>query len=98
MPAPRGNENARRKGADWGSALKRALARYGNGDYRIALDQLADRIVREAIEKPDIDWDAVYEIGNRMDGKPGQAIAISGDGEGGPVEVQAIIKLVRPDS
>ena len=72
-----GNDNAH-KGAEWHHALKRAMARkVKSTTFRDGLDKVADVVVAQAID--DGDRTAWQEIGNRMDGKPGQAVVITGD-------------------
>ena len=77
--APAGNRNAA-KAKLWEQAIKRAIARKANGDINHGLDTLADKLVAAA-ESGD-QW-ALKEIGDRLDGKPAQAI--TGEG-GGPIE------------
>lgn len=81
MGAPIGNQNGR-KAKIWEQAIKRALARKANSTVDNGLDSLADKIV-EAAASGDA-W-ALKEIGDRLDGKPAQAVTVDGDGEGGPV-------------
>ena len=76
--APLQNQNARR-GRQWREAIKRALSRaaakLNQGDeigWRRGLDRVADEIVGSAISGEA--W-AIREIGNRIDGKPIQAIS-----------------------
>jgi len=84
--APKRNGNAH-KGAQWKQALKRALTRVAadNGDkkpnYRRGMDLVANTVVRDAIGGNPTAW---QEIGVRIDGKPGQAIELSGP-DGGPI-------------
>ena len=79
MAAPPGNNNAG-KGRRWQDALNKALARYEKPEKQIsagqALDKLAEQVVQKAL---DGHWDAIQEIGNRLDGKPAQAIEHTGD-------------------
>ena len=75
MPAPKGNQNAA-KGAEWRSAIKRALARKSGENWRKGLDKVAEKFI-EAAEKGD-PW-AMKEIGDRIDGKPAQSVTLSGD-------------------
>lgn len=70
-----GNENSA-KGKDWKLAIKRALARRGDGDYRKGLDRVADRVVAMAEAG---DTQAWREVGERFDGKPKQSLEVSGD-------------------
>lgn len=78
MGAPVGNQNAK-KAKRWQDALVKALARYQSADGKIqagqALDKLAEKVVEEALAGSKDAW---QEIGNRLDGKPAQAI-IGGD-------------------
>lgn len=72
MAAPRGNQNAA-KGKEWADALRLALKTYeATGVERgRALRKIAETVVEKAING---DKDAWQEIGNRLDGKPAQAI------------------------
>lgn len=85
MAAPQGNQNAK-KGKDWEAALRHALNHYEGGQVARgqALRQIATRVVEKAIEG---DQAAIQEIGNRLDGKPTQAI--SGE-DGGPLTVEIV--------
>lgn len=72
-----GNQNAK-KAKLFESAIKRALARkYGSVDA--GLDKIADALVEEAGEKGDPF--ARRDIADRIDGKPAQSVAVSGDGD-----------------
>lgn len=74
MAAPLGNQNAA-KGKRWQDALVKALARFETEDGKIkagqALDKVAEMVVLKALAG---DKDSIAEIGNRLDGKPAQAI------------------------
>lgn len=74
-----GNKNAA-KAKRWQKALERALARVG-GDVDKGLDSIADQVVRAAISGDPVAW---KEIGDRLDGKPAQAIT---GADGGPLVV-----------
>lgn len=74
MAAPTGNSNAA-KGKAWFDALRKECVQ------KQALEKIAEVVVTKALAGEQ--W-AIQEIGNRMDGKPAQAI--TGD-EGGPVEI-----------
>jgi hypothetical protein len=84
MGAPLGNQNAA-KAKRWAAAIDRALDRRaqekGLRDAQEALDQLAEQFLL-AVEKGDIS--AFRELGDRLEGKPAQAITGK---EGGPIEV-----------
>jgi hypothetical protein len=73
---PFGNKNATNNRRPWARAIEDALAKYKGGKVN-ALSLLADKIVKEAVEK--CDWDAIHEIANRMDGKPRQQMELSGE-------------------
>jgi hypothetical protein len=77
--APEGNRNAA-KGRRWTDAINKALARYTNDELAIgageALDYLASRIVQSAVMG---DKDSIWEVANRLEGKPAQAVTLSGD-------------------
>lgn len=92
MGAPIGNQNAR-KAKRWQDALTKALARFATPDGVIqagqALDKIAELVVMQALAG---DKDAIQEIGNRLDGKPAQAII--GDSDSDPVQVVGKIELV----
>lgn len=70
MGAPLGNTNAA-SAREWRQALQRAMARKAEGDYRKTLDDVAERVIDAALAG---EKDAWKEIGDRMDGKPAQAI------------------------
>jgi hypothetical protein len=88
--APIGNQNAKRA-QKWREALARALSRKA-GTVDQGLDKIADGVVGLACDGEQ--W-AIIEIGNRLDGKPAQAIEVSGD-EDRPLML-GVVKLVRPD-
>lgn len=74
--APIGNQNAR-KGKPWQAAINRALEKRSKVDQMHALDELAERLLR-ACDEGDIT--ALKELGDRLDGKPAQAIVGADDG------------------
>lgn len=81
-----GNTNGT-KNREWADAIRRALARYSNDKIKqgAALNAIADTVIERAILG---DKDAWVEIGNRLDGKPVQAIA--GDTEDGALIVKVM--------
>ena len=87
--APLGNQNAR-KAKIWQQAIKRALARMADSTVDVGLDRLADKLVSAAVEGEQ--W-AVIEIGNRIDGRPAQALTVSGE-DGGPLQFEKILREV----
>ena len=68
MAAPTGNTNAR-KGKEWFDALRKQCVQ------RDSLDKIA-KVVCEKAEGGE-PW-AIQEIANRFDGKPAQAVEMSG--------------------
>lgn len=92
MGAPVGNQNAA-KGRVWRAAIERALERRSKADQVAAVDALADKLL-DACEAGDLP--ALKELGDRLDGKPAQAVAIANDGDE-PFRVEKIVReLVRP--
>ena len=82
MGAPIGNQNAA-KAKRWSAAIDRALDRraqkMGLRDAQEALDALAEQFLA-AVEQGDIS--AWKEFGDRMEGKPAQAVAVTGADDG----------------
>lgn len=74
MAAPVGNTNAA-KGKAWFDALRKECVQ------RKALEDIAKVVVDKALAGEV--W-AIQEIGNRLDGKPAQAVQLGGE-DGGPV-------------
>lgn len=77
----------------WEYAIRRALAARNHGDMDKGLNGLAHKLIREAMAGEQ--W-AIKEIGERLDGKPKQAI--TGEEDGPPIKVEGRIKLVKPES
>lgn len=103
MGAPIGNQNAA-KAKRWTAAIERALARRASGsrpeDGRSELmqgvDAAADEFVSLLFAAKDLGY--FKELGDRMDGKPAQALALTGE-EGGPVQFEKIVReIVRPSN
>lgn len=89
MGAPVGNTN-RKSAKKWRDSLTRALARASEGaGFDAGLDRVADHVVTEALRGER--W-AIEEIGNRIDGKPAQAIV--GDDDLPPVRFQKIERVI----
>jgi hypothetical protein len=70
--APLGNQNAA-KGKRWSDAIDRALAKRCKGDGIKALDELAEKLLSKADEG---DMSALKELGDRIEGKPQQQVAL----------------------
>lgn len=90
--APPGNQNAA-KAKVWHAAIMRALERreQSRTDGRKEIDALADELIKLVAAG---DLAALKEFGDRLDGKPAQAIV--GDPGLPPVQVAGVIKLTRP--
>lgn len=91
--APLGNQNAARA-KKWREAIMRALARK-SGSVEAGLDAAADKLAALAIDQSD-KW-ALEEIGNRLDGKPAQAI-IGGDEDDPALKVLTEITIRAVDA
>lgn len=70
-PGQSGNPSGRRKDSPWRDAIMRAVKRATAGSDAQALEKVADAVVAAAIAG---DMTAAKEIGDRLDGKPIQAI------------------------
>jgi hypothetical protein len=100
MGAPLGNKNGAKKRLPWQQALKRALTKLAADDgedkpnYRRGLDRVAKQVVKQAVDGNKEAW---QEIANRIEGKPSQALEISGpDGE--PLQAQLnYLPICPPD-
>ena len=99
MAAPVGNQNAA-KAKQWAAAIERALERLGapgiNPDEPIertpkmkALDQLADKFV-EKVNAGELPF--FREFGDRLDGKPAQALEHSGP-DGSEIQTSIHVKF-----
>lgn len=90
MAAPPGNQNAARAKV-WRAAIERALERRKPADERIkAIDELADKLLEEASTG---NLAALQELGNRLDGRPAQAI-IGGDEDDPPLKFQEVKRVI----
>lgn len=87
MGAPLGNQNGAKKNRLWADAIRRAVARKHGGNLNHGLDTLAEKLI-DAVAAGDLP--AIKEFGDRMDGKPAQAIV--GDSDADPVNVYAKIE------
>lgn len=91
MAAPLGNQNAARAKV-WRAAIMRALERRKPADERIAaIDELADKLLDLVCAG---DLGALKEFGDRLDGKPAQAIV--GDDDAPPVKMEGVLKFIKP--
>lgn len=91
MGAPVGNQNAA-NGKKWRAAIDRALSARSAVDGKEALDQAAKALIDQAIAGEQ--W-AVKELGDRLDGKPSQALDVGSDPDR-PLISKVVREIVRP--
>ena len=91
--APIGNQNAK-KAKMWADAVKRAIReKYDGEDWETKLAALARKLV-DAADNGDLP--ALKEVGDRLDGKPAQALTV-GNEDDKPFLVEKIVRsIVRP--
>lgn len=85
-PGQSGNPKGRPKDKPWAAALRLAANEPGPDGIK-KLRRMAEKCVDKAIEEGDIH--AMKEVGDRLDGKPMQAIEASGP-EGEPIQVEDV--------
>lgn len=94
MAAPAGNQNAARAKV-WRAAIERALERRSQSrtDGIKEIDALADKLLSLVAAG---DLPALKEFGDRIDGKPAQAVV--GDNDADPINLYQRIEraIVRP--
>lgn len=90
MGAPTGNNNAA-KAKVWTAAIERALANRSRIDQKDALDALAEKLLAKCDEA---DLGALRELGDRLEGKPGQAIDLGSDPDR-PMIHKVVREIVR---
>lgn len=90
MPFQPGNQhaaNARR----WRNAIDKALAKRSRVTGNEALEEIAEKLLAAC----DLgDMSALKELGDRLDGKPAQAVTIAGDPEQ-PLQSNVTVEFVR---
>lgn len=92
MGAPVGNTNAA-KAKVWADAIRYVLAEAEREETpRLRLRELARILVSRAA---DGDLSALKELGDRLDGKPAQAVAVTGE-DGGAVEMSLRVTGIPP--
>lgn len=89
--APIGNQNAA-KGRKWKAAIERALEAKSRVLGKQALDEIAVALIDQALAGEQ--W-AIDQLGNRLDGKPGQALEVTGE-DGGPIQSAVHVIFDRP--
>lgn len=89
MAAPVGNQNAK-KGKQWADAIKRAIrTKYGK-EWDESLEELASGLVNAAACG---DFQALKEIGDRLDGKPAQSVDV-GNKDGEAFKTERIVREI----
>jgi hypothetical protein len=89
---------ARTKGATadkfWSEAVRLAVYREAedDGKKKKRLNIIADKLCKMAM---DGDISAIKEIGDRLEGKPAQALQHSGTGENGEIVFQTVYETKR---
>lgn len=91
MAAPVGNQNAA-KAKVWTAAVERALSARSALDRKDALEACATALIDKALEG---DMAALKELGDRLEGKPAQAVSVSGP-NGGEIPLSLAVKFVSP--
>jgi hypothetical protein len=95
MGAPLGNQNAV-KGRRWAKAVERAVDAWPGRAVSLEVNRGIDNAAFEFVAQMMADKDIAFfrEFGDRMDGKPAQAIV--GDDEHPPV-IRGAVVLVKPE-
>lgn len=76
----------------WADAIRRAVLRQAKGEKTKRLEVLADSLIRAGMAG---DVSALREVGDRLDGRPAQAIV--GDADADPIQLERIERvIVRP--
>ena len=91
MAAALGNQYAA-KSRVWTTAINNVLERKHPKGRMAALEDLAERLIA-GVEAGDLA--AIKEIGDRVEGKPSQAVIHAGDDEGGPIRAKVSFEFVN---
>lgn len=86
--APTGNQNSSKSNRLWGETIRRAVLQADGAKLRAIADALIDKAAEGDIA-------AIKELGDRLDGKATQALAVSGDGEGSPIQNRVVVEFVN---
>lgn len=97
MAAPLGNQNAV-KGRRWAKAIERAVDAWPERAISLEINKGIDNMAYAFVAKMVAENDIAFfrEFGDRIDGKPKQAI-VGGDEEDLPVQIAARITLKKPE-
>jgi hypothetical protein len=95
MAAPKGNTYAANS-KRWKQAIENALNKRNESraDKLDALDVLAEKLLAKCDEG---DMTAIKEFGDRMDGKPSQAIDVGGQADN-PLVTELVVRVVEAGS
>lgn len=77
----------------WADAVRIAInreAKGGDGKIRKRINIIADNLAKAAMSG---DMQAIKEVGDRLDGKPSQALQHSGTGENGEVIFKTVYEI-----
>jgi len=88
MGAPVGNTNSSADNRLWANTIRRAVVQ---GDAE-KLRQIAEKLIHMASEG---DMQAIKELGDRLDGKPSQALDLGSDPDR-PIVQKIVREIVRP--
>mgnify|MGYP001616949004 CR=1 FL=1 len=95
MGAPLGNQNAV-KAKRWQQAIDRALEKRSKADGIAELDRLAEKFL-DCVDTGAKDFIPGFSaLGDRLDGKPAQQVALTG-ADDGPLVVE-IVKFSEPQA
>jgi hypothetical protein len=89
MAAAIGNQYAAKEKL-WRAAINRALGKRSGGDKIMALDDLAEKLLT-ACDQGDLA--ALKELGDRLDGKPAQSVAVANEGDE-PFRIEKIVREI----
>lgn len=87
--APIGNQNARKQPRVWTDAINSALDKRHPKGRIAAMEELAGKLL-DAVSVGDLQ--AIKELGDRLEGKPGQQVTLDGE-----VKLTALVKALDGD-
>ena len=87
--APKGNTNSNINNRLWGDTIRRAVLAADASKLRA----IADKLIDLAAEG---DMQAIKELGDRIDGKASQQVALTG-ADGGAIQSRITVEFVNPD-
>ena len=87
-PGKSGNPSGTKREQKFAAALNRAVLADDGAKLRAAAEALLDAAAEGE------SW-AIDQLANRLDGKPSQAVVVSGDDEAPPVSLRATVELIH---